>query len=215
MIVTVGVATGTRGVWCATPSGGGHPPVLDRVTVNVAASSTAWTGPGPGSTRSAAQPTGFDLAALDAVTLLPNTQSAVRAVTTPPDARFQRGVAGDGPDAAPPGDRPRHRPDRAADTRPSVRSNPTWWSTRTIWPWPSQTAVRRRRQPRASTHQRIWPRPTAAPSDRLPQSRPGAYVDAAGKPLSRADGRRDRATRGSTGVADWIAAQLRAVRDLR
>jgi peptide/nickel transport system substrate-binding protein len=56
----------------------GTPAVLDRVEVNVAASPSVWTSTLGRRDRSAAQPTDFDLAALDAVTSKPNTQSVVR-----------------------------------------------------------------------------------------------------------------------------------------
>ncbi|MGD0313837.1 MAG: ABC transporter family substrate-binding protein [Acidimicrobiales bacterium] len=56
----------------------GTPAVLDRVTVNVAPSSSVWTSTLAAGNHAAAQPTGFDLTSLGAVTSKPNTQSTVR-----------------------------------------------------------------------------------------------------------------------------------------
>jgi peptide/nickel transport system substrate-binding protein len=72
------VSPGGTAVLIRNPNWWGTPAVLDRVTVNEATTQTEWTGSLARSNYGAAQPSSFDLAALDAVTSMPNTESAVK-----------------------------------------------------------------------------------------------------------------------------------------
>ena len=67
-----------RALLVRNPKWWGTPAVLDRVTVNVAPDQAAWTTAFDAGNQTVAQPNGFDLDGLDAVSSLPNTQSLVK-----------------------------------------------------------------------------------------------------------------------------------------
>ncbi len=69
--------TGTA-VLVRNPRWWGTPAVIDKVTVNVAALTTAWAGTLAKGNYAAAQPTDFNLDSLNAVSSLANTQSVVK-----------------------------------------------------------------------------------------------------------------------------------------
>jgi peptide/nickel transport system substrate-binding protein len=72
------VSSGGTAVLVRNPKWWGTPSILSRVTVNVAANQSTWTGALAGSNQAVAQPSSFSLQSLDAASSLPNTQSYVR-----------------------------------------------------------------------------------------------------------------------------------------
>ncbi len=71
-------ATGSTAVLVRNPRWWGTPAVLDRVVVTAGNSSTAWLAAMATSDHTVAEPSPFDLALLNAVSSLPNSQSALR-----------------------------------------------------------------------------------------------------------------------------------------
>ena len=70
--------TAGQAVLIRNPKWWGTPAVLDRVTVNTTSQPSQWTSALAAGNTVVAQPSSFDLAALDATTSLPNTQSVVK-----------------------------------------------------------------------------------------------------------------------------------------
>ena len=71
-------ATADAAVLVRNPRWWGSPAVLDKVTVSVDTTASAWLGAMAASSQSVAQVTTFNLATVGAVTALPNAQSTVR-----------------------------------------------------------------------------------------------------------------------------------------
>lgn len=71
-------ATDSTAVLVRNPKWWGTPAVLDRVVVTAGPSSTAWLAAMAASNHTVAEPSPFDLALLNAVSSLPNSQSALR-----------------------------------------------------------------------------------------------------------------------------------------
>ena len=76
-MIVQSISTGTA-VLVKNPKWWGTAALLDRVTVSIAPNQAAWTGSLASSNQTVAQPTGFNLGTLDAVTSMPNTQSVVK-----------------------------------------------------------------------------------------------------------------------------------------
>jgi peptide/nickel transport system substrate-binding protein len=70
------------------PKWWGTPAVLDRVTVNEATTQAEWAGSLASSNYVATQPSSFNLAALDAVSSMPNTESAIKSSLNLVDLEF-------------------------------------------------------------------------------------------------------------------------------
>jgi peptide/nickel transport system substrate-binding protein len=71
-------SSGGSAVLVRNPKWWGTPSILSRVTVNVAPSGAAWAGALARGNQAVAELSSFDLASLDAVSSLPNTQSFVK-----------------------------------------------------------------------------------------------------------------------------------------
>jgi peptide/nickel transport system substrate-binding protein len=82
------VSAGGTAVLVRNPKWWGTPAALDRVTVNEATTQAAWTGSLASTNYAATQPSSFDLGALDAVSSLPNTQSAIKSSLNLVDLEF-------------------------------------------------------------------------------------------------------------------------------
>lgn len=80
--------SGDTAVLVQNPRWWGTPAVLDRVTVNVATSTSAWVGTLASSSHAVVDPTGFDLGTLAAVSSMPNTHSQVNPALSFLDLEF-------------------------------------------------------------------------------------------------------------------------------
>ena len=193
MMVAVGLA-GRTAVLVRNPEWWGTPSVLDRGDRQRGATIRR-----PGSATLASEqrgrghsPSRFDLGSLDAVSSLPNTQSAVKPSLNLLRPRVQCHVARDVDGWRPA--RPSPTPSTGPPARPDLRLHRSGPGGQ---PGPPGHCRRRpatasRRRP-ASTARRI-----SATTDRSSGAsgstriRRAHYVDAAGKPLTSADGGRDR-----------------------
>jgi peptide/nickel transport system substrate-binding protein len=76
-MIVQSVSTGTA-VLVRNPRWWGTAALLDRVTVSIAPNQASWADTLASSNQTVAQPTGFDLGTIDAVTSMPNTQSTIK-----------------------------------------------------------------------------------------------------------------------------------------
>ncbi len=77
-MIVQSVSPNGQAVLVRNPRWWGTPALLQKVTVNVAASPSTWASQLVRSSTAAAQPLDFDLGALDAVSSMPNTQSTIK-----------------------------------------------------------------------------------------------------------------------------------------